>query len=211
MIIKSKLFYIMDTMCGWCYGFTEVINKTYEAFKSEFDFNLVPGGLWIGVEVKTVDESLARSIRSYNENISELTGARFGEAFDKNILQNNGFILDSMPGAKAIVTFNILKKDYALLYLKKIQEAFFFNGLNTNDWNLYADLAVGFGLSKNLFKEKYDSKETMKLTVENFTFSQKLGVSGFPSIVVKKNNDTFFVSQGIVSFENLQNNLAEFI
>ena len=206
-----KVFYIMDTMCGWCYGFSRTINRIYEVFKNDFDFILNPGGMWVGEDIKTVDKEFSIEILSYNEEISELSGAEFGAAFEKNILRNYGMVLDSMPGAKAVVLIQILKNEIKFEYLKKIQDAFFMNGKNPNDWNLYAEIGQGFGLSKEEFRERFNSEEILKKTIEGFVFSRKLGVTGFPSLAVEKDGRTFLVSQGLVSFDDLENILGEFI
>lgn len=122
--MKTKIYYVMDTMCGWCYGFSDVITKIQEKYKEIYDFNILPGGMWINDNVKIMNASLADYIKSHNRQIEQLTGKKFGEGFNKNILQNTDMILDSFSGAKAVVLIQRLKKDAAFKFLKKIQEAF---------------------------------------------------------------------------------------
>nr|WP_268038452.1 hypothetical protein [Clostridium estertheticum] len=42
----------MDTMCGWCYSFSDVVTKIYEEFKDQVDFTIVPAGMWLNEDVK---------------------------------------------------------------------------------------------------------------------------------------------------------------
>ncbi|MBZ9686939.1 hypothetical protein G9F72_011440 [Clostridium estertheticum] len=46
--MKNKIYYVMDTMCGWCYGFSDVITKIHEKHKDKYDFEIIPGGMWMG-------------------------------------------------------------------------------------------------------------------------------------------------------------------
>ena len=50
--MKTKIYYVMDTMCGWCYGFSDVITKIQEKYKEVYDFSILPGGMWVGDKVK---------------------------------------------------------------------------------------------------------------------------------------------------------------
>lgn len=36
--MKPQIYYVMDTMCGWCYGFSDVISQVYEKYKSDFRY-----------------------------------------------------------------------------------------------------------------------------------------------------------------------------
>ncbi|SFB25978.1 hypothetical protein [Clostridium frigidicarnis] len=96
--MKNKIYYIMDPMCGWCYGFSDVITKINDRYKEDFEFTILPGGMWRDENVKKMNSELASYIKSHNKQIESLTNKHFGEGFEKNILENEEAILDSMPG-----------------------------------------------------------------------------------------------------------------
>lgn len=39
--MKTKIYYVMDTMCGWCYGFSDVITEIQEKYKSVYDLDRI--------------------------------------------------------------------------------------------------------------------------------------------------------------------------
>ena len=123
--MKTKIYYVMDTMCGWCYGFSDVINQVHEKYKNNIDFTILPAGMWIGEDVKTMNSSLSHFIKTHNITVTKLTGKKFGDEFEKNILQNSEAVLDSLPGAKAVVIMQKLNKEKTFEYLKEIQNSFF--------------------------------------------------------------------------------------
>ncbi|MGV8981801.1 DsbA family protein [Clostridium sp.] len=207
--MKNKIYYVMDTMCGWCYGFSDVITKIHEKYKDKYDFEIIPGGMWIGDEIKRMDAHLGEYIKTNNVKIEELTNVHFGEAFNKNILGSSNSILDSLPGAKAVVLFQKLNKDMSFNFLKKIQDAFFVNGEDMNNHNVYTKLAESFGISKEDFEERFLSKELTEETFEYFSKGEDLGAQSFPTVILEKGNKRTIIAQGYSNFEDLDKILSK--
>ena len=201
--MKNKIYYVMDTMCGWCYGFSDVITKIHEKHKDKYDFEIIPGGMWVGAEVKKMNIHLGEYIKTNNVRIETLTSVYFGEAFNKNVLDNGHRVLDSFPGSKAVVLLQKSNRDMAFNFLKKIQEAFFVNGEDMNDITVYTKIAESFGISKEDFEKRFLSQELSEETFEYFKKGQKLGVQSFPTIILEKGNKRTIISQGYSNFEEL--------
>ncbi|WP_042273497.1 DsbA family protein [Faecalimicrobium dakarense] len=206
--MKTKLYYIMDTMCGWCYGFSDVINKIQEKYKDDYDFSILPGGMWVGENVKIINDSLGEYIKGHNVKIEELTGKKFGEGFNKNILGNNNVVLDSLPGAKAVILIQRLKKDIIFDFLKKIQEAFFIEGKDPNNLEIYTEIAESFGISKELFNKEFLSQDLTKETSEFFNMVALMGALSFPTVILVDGDKGRVISQGYSSFEELDKILS---
>lgn len=209
--MKTKIYYVMDTMCGWCYGFSDVINQVHEKYKSDLDFTILPAGMWIGENVKTMNSSLSHFMRTHNVKITKLTGKKFGDEFEKNILQNNEFVLDSLPGAKAVVIMQTVKKEKTFEYLKEIQNAFYIHGKDTNDWQLYANIAYDFGVSKEIFRKEYFSDQHSKTMSDCFALAEQLGVSTYPSVVAVIEGKAKLISRGHMQLSELEVILDKYI
>lgn len=201
--MKNKIYYVMDTMCGWCYGFSDVITKIHEKHKDKYDFEIIPGGMWIGDEVKKMDTRLGEYIKTNNIRVEALTNVYFGEAFNKNVLESSRIVLDSLPGAKALVLFQKSNKDMSFNFLKKIQEAFFVNGKDMNDISVYTKIAESFGISKEDFEKRFLSQELQEETFEYFKKGEELGARSFPTIILEKENKRTIIAQGYSNFKDL--------
>ena len=201
--MKNKIYYVMDTMCGWCYGFSDVITKIHEKHKDKYDFEIIPGGMWVGDDVKKMDSHLGEYIKTNNVRIEDLTNIHFGEAFNKNILEGSDRVLDSVPGAKAVVLFQKSNRDMSFNFLKKIQEAFFVNGEDMNDLAVYTKIAESFGISKEDFEKKFLSQELQEEVFEYFNKGLKLGARSFPTIILEKENKRTIIAQGYNTFDEL--------
>lgn len=201
----------MDTMCGWCYGFSDVINTIHERYKTHLDFMILPAGMWTGDNVKVMDPKLRDFIEYHNPAVTNLTGKVFGDEYKKNILQNNGFALDSLPGAKALTVMQALKKEKTFEYLKEIQSAFYVHGKDTNDWRLYARIAESFGISEDVFKNEYFSDMQEKAVNDCFTFVQQLGVASYPSVVAVVEGKSEIIAQGYLELDELDTMIRSYI
>lgn len=198
----------MDTMCGWCYGFSDVITKIQEKYKDTYDFNILPGGMWIDENVKIMNDSLGNYIKVHNRRIEQLTGKKFGEEFNKNVLENTDIILDSFPGAKAVVLIQRLKKDVAFSFLKKIQEALFVEGKDTNSLETYAEIAESFDIDTEKFKREFLSENLIQETFKCFNLTASMGVQSFPTVIAVNEDKGEIISQGYIKFEELDKILS---
>ncbi|MBU3136332.1 DsbA family protein [Clostridium gasigenes] len=206
--MKTKIYYVMDTMCGWCYGFSDVITKVEEKYKDIYDFSILPGGMWVGDNSKTIDVSLGDYIKSHNIKIEQLTGKKFGDGYNKNILANTSIVLDSFPGAKALVLIQRLKKDVSFRFLKKLQEAFFIEGKDTNNLETYIEIAKSFDISKEEFEKEFLSEELTQETLKYFDMVVDLGALSFPTVILVNGDKKQIISQGYSKFEDIDKILA---
>jgi putative protein-disulfide isomerase len=206
--MKTKIYYVMDTMCGWCYGFSDVITKIHEKYKDVYDFTVLPGGMLVGDNVKIIDDSFANFIKSSNIKVEKLTGKRFGEEYYKNIIENTDVVLDSLPGAKAIVLIQRLKKDETFNFLKKVQESFFIEGKDANKLETYLEIAESFGISKEEFKKEFLSEDLAQETFEYFDRADSMGVESFPTVIIAEGDKVKIIAQGYSTFEELDKILS---
>jgi putative protein-disulfide isomerase len=58
-----KLIYIMDPLCGWCYGNSDNVLELFEKYKNEIKFEILPGGMWVG-------ENITRTIATNGQFLS---------------------------------------------------------------------------------------------------------------------------------------------
>ena len=69
---------------------------------------------------------------------------------------------------------------------------------------LTALLAAGFGLDKSRFSLQFKSDEMRQKTMMDFQFARRLGVNGFPTVVVNDKNGYAYLTVGYQEYENLE-------
>lgn len=195
----------MDVLCGWCYGISDEINGLYEEYKDKIEFEIIPGGMWTGNYTQKMNKNLAAYIIEHNGHIEKISGKRFGVGF--NSLLQTEIVLDSMPGSKALTLAKTLDKNKVFSYLKEIQNAFFVEGRDIRDKNLYVELAEKVGYDKDLFNSKWDTVELEKETQNAFAKVRELGVRSFPTVILDIDGNLSLLNQGYATKENMKKSL----
>lgn len=205
MIMKDRIYYVMDPMCGWCYGFSEVIQKLYKNYKEKYDFELVPGGMWTEGSIKVLDQELGQYIKSHNSRIEAMTGAKFGKGFNQLLDSKEEHILDSFPGSHAVTIVNEMDKDKSFAYMAEVQKSFFQEGLDVRNPELYFQIAQNLGLDIEQFKAHWQESQMVEKTKSQFSKARKLSSTGYPSLILEKNKQLKQIAAGYTAYSNIAN------
>ena len=98
--MKSKLVYIIDPYCIWCYGNELIINHVYETYHHRLDFKILPVGMWSENNRRNATPELARMLKYQARKVSDITEVVFGNNFF-NLINDTSRIFDSEIPAMA--------------------------------------------------------------------------------------------------------------
>src|SRR5690242_16380389 len=104
--MKPKIIYVYDALCGWCFGFSPVIRAVQDAYRDEFDFEIISGGMMIGDRAGRISD-VAPYIRNTYKTVEETTGIVFGLGFIRN-LEEGYMIFNSERPAIGLSVFKRL-------------------------------------------------------------------------------------------------------
>ena len=113
--MTARLLYVMDPMCSWCWGFSPIAEALVEqAQAAGVELHLVVGGLRTG-SGSALEPATRRYILEHWQAVTEATGQPF--TFEGALPE--GFVYDTEPACRAIVTARSLAPDCAwkLLWL----------------------------------------------------------------------------------------------
>lgn len=198
----KEILFVADPMCSWCWGFSPVITAIDEATRDRATITLVVGGLRPGT-TETMDDGMKATIRHHWEEV----GRASGQPFSFEFFGRDDFVYDTEPACRAAVTVRQLAPEATLPYFAALHRAFYVDGEDTTDPATLGRLAEGFGVDVDAFAKAFASKDMAQATVEDFQFSRRLGVSGFPTVVVNDHQGYALLTAGFRSFEALQPNL----
>lgn len=204
------LIYIFDPMCGWCYGFSDVIQKIHVQYKNRLSFEILSGGMILDDQRAPIGR-IATYIRSANKIVEEISGVKFGEQFINNILEPGTEILDSLTPSLAITAFKLFNPALVFDFAHALQKAFFYDGKSLNEVDTYVQLANKFQLDSTLFLNLMRSEEVMQNTKGEFGLVYKWGINGFPTLVMKKENKAYLLSRGYSNYESVKQLIDEMI
>jgi putative protein-disulfide isomerase len=174
----KNLIYFADPMCSWCYGFSPVIGALSRQFGERLPIRLVMGGLRAG-NTQAMREKDKEYIRGAWANVGEASGQPFDEAF----FEREGFVYDTEPACRAVVTMRRLERPKALPYLARISRAFYAQNQDVTQPEVLAALAAEFGFEPDIFHLDLVSPESRNETMRDFLVCQQSGVQGYPLLV----------------------------
>lgn len=192
------LWYFADPMCSWCWGFSPVITRIKDVFDEQIRISLNLGGLRPGT-VEAISSELRNEILHHWHEVQRLTGQPF--LFDGAMPQ--GFVYDTEPACRAVLTFSKLQPSHSLKYFSAIQSAFYTQGLDVTRKDILTKLTSHFSVEPKEFQKLFASDELHALTQEHFKRSRQAGVQGFPSLIWQQGKNIDTLSRGYLPWEEI--------
>jgi len=202
---KRTLYFVLDPMCSWCWGFAPVVDALRERFSDTYAISLVMGGLRKKGEMRW-DEAAKDHLRRHWRAVA----AKTGQPFDETLLTKEQFEYDTTPACKAVVTVReLLGEEAAFVYLHAIEHAFYAQGIDiTNPRLLQGYYEQLFGNSGK-FAFFFLSERAEILTEHDFAKARSMGANSFPSVVLVDEAGHMVCQKGYRSFEEMSTILGE--
>lgn len=195
----KRLWYFADPMCSWCWGFAPVISAIEERYRGRFAFELVMGGLRPGTREPATPRFRDEILHHWRE-VHRLSGQPF--AFDGAM--PDGFVYDTEPSCRAVVTMTALRPGAAFAYFKSIQAAFYADGRDVTRSDTLAVLAQSFGVAADAFTTAFDAPEAKQQTAMQFYQTAQAGVRGFPTVALQDDRGATLLTSGYRPLVDLQ-------
>jgi putative protein-disulfide isomerase len=203
-----NLLYIADPMCSWCYGFAKTIDALLAepAEAAPLQLALMMGGLR-PYTTEPITPERADEILGHWAHVHEASGQPFAAAPD-TALHEPGFIYDTEPASRAVVTVRTLWPQHGWKYLHAVQKAFYAEGRNVTKPEVLADVAEAQGLPRPAFAKAYASEEMRAAVRADFDQAQAWGIRGFPALILDQGERLQLVCQGYLPLAALRERLA---
>jgi putative protein-disulfide isomerase len=203
-----NLIYIADPMCSWCYGFA----KTIDALLAEpgdtapLQLALMMGGLR-PFTTEPITPERADEIFGHWAHVADASGQPFAQA-PHTALHEPGFVYDTEPASRAVITVRTLWPQHGWKYLHAVQKAFYAEGRNVTRPEVLADVAEQLGLPRADFARTFAAEPTRDATRADFAQAQAWGIRGFPALVLDQGERLQLVCQGYLALAPLRERLA---
>ncbi len=178
---RAKLTYAFDAYCGWCYGFGPVIREFAAANAERIELRVLSGGLFTGPRAQPV--SAYPYIPEADARIAELTGAVFGDGYAEAFARGTA-VLDSADAATALAALRQQAPERALEIAGALQAAWYRDGRPLSEPETVAGVATGLGLDAGAASAAYADPATRRAVEEEFRQVRRLGVEGFPTLLL---------------------------
>ncbi|MDP2521529.1 DsbA family protein [Neptunomonas phycophila] len=199
------LFYIMDPMCSWCYGFHPSINAIREKWP-QLDIQYITGGL-----APDSDEPMPIEMQNHLRSVWQQIEARTGVSFNTEFWDTCAPRRSTYPACRAVNIAAQLLDNGAALMTQAIQQAYYQDAKNPSDNSTLIALAVSIGVNKEDFSAALTSQEAQRTLEENIEFAHALGAQGFPALRYEDKGQYYRVSDGYAAPETIIKRLENLI
>ncbi|WBO69085.1 DsbA family protein [Streptomyces camelliae] len=199
-----KLVYVFDAYCGWSHGFSDTLREVVSRHP-ELPVEVVSGGLFTGPRRVPIREF--GYVQGANGTIAELTGAEFGDAYER-LIADGSFVMDSEAAARGVAALRQAAPARAAELTAALQQAFYADGLSLSDPATYRKVAEETGLDADAVAAAFDGAEAQDAAEADFRRSAELGVTGFPILLAVDSDGVTALARGRATADEVDQRLA---
>jgi len=186
----TKLIYIGDPMCSWCYGIAPEITKVKDNYKDQLSYELIMGGL------RPYNTQMMVELKDFLAHHWEEVNERSGQEFSYDILNSNDITYDTEPPSRATVVVRKIAPEKEITFFKQVQIVFYLENKNMHLTESYQSILNDLDIDYDLFTKLFESAEMKNEVKLDFEKSQKMGIRSFPTLVLKHKDDLHLISNG---------------
>jgi putative protein-disulfide isomerase len=200
-----ELIYVGDPMCSWCWGFAPVLEQLDRRF--DMPLRVVAGGLRPGPAAAEMDDAMHQMLLHHWTQVEAATG----QPFDQKALNREGWRYDTMIPDTAVVTMRHIDETKTLPFFTTLQRAFYADGIDITDRAVYSAMVQRFDVDPVEFVARLGSERMHNATIADFSAAQRLGVTGFPTLLLRDGGQTYIVTRGYAPFDPIHEGLSAFL
>ncbi len=210
---KLSLIYCYDAYCGWCYGFSPVINKIADDYNDKLEIEVFSGGMMTGEQVLPI-EKIGPFIQQEYKKVEELAGVKYGEDYlwHINNPDKSDWVMNSEKPAIALCIIKEYYPERQLEFATDLQYALNFEGRDLDDDEAYRHLLDKYNLQPDAFYSNLNTDEYKEMAYYEFALMKQLQVNGFPTVFIQTGETKFvMVARGYTDYEVLKERIENVI
>ena len=149
-----ELLYVGDPMCSWCWGISPQLDRLLEELPG-MSFRILAGGLRAGPAAQQLSDEFVEFLAVEWSQVN----AHTRQPFDFGILQREDWVYDTEPACRAVTVMGEIDESLAWPLFKRIQHAFYAEGVVVTDPEVYPGLVSDVGGDPDKFMAMFRSQE----------------------------------------------------
>ncbi|MDE0713537.1 MAG: DsbA family protein [Gammaproteobacteria bacterium] len=184
MTEKATLYYAHDPMCSWCWAFAPAWEALRESFGPDCPDRLQIRKLLGGLAPDS-DEPMPEPMQHYLQQTWSAIRLRVpGTRFNFDFWTRCRARRSTWPACRAVIAARGQGGACDDAMVRAVQRAYYLDARNPSDRDTLVALAGEIGLDAGRFETDLDSAETRAAHDAEMGLVQRLGVRGFPSLVL---------------------------
>lgn len=200
-----RIIYCYDAYCGWCYGFSPVMTKIDQHYRS-IAVEVLSGGMILPEKPRHIGVMANYILQAY-KTVEDYTGIKFGRDYLWHI--NNPDQSDWFPHSeKPAIALCVFKDCYPKLsvqFAAELQYALHYEGRDLCDDEAYRHLLEKYKIPAEEFYKRLHSEEYKEKAYYEFALCKQLKVTGFPAVFLQVADTRLYaVANGYTDYDTLK-------
>lgn len=179
--MNSRLYYVHDPMCSWCWAFRSVAARIFEALPKSLPLVRLLGGL-----APDSDEPMPRQLQDYLQATwrtieQRVPGTRFNFDFWTRCQPRRS----TYPACRAVIAARQQHAESEPAMILAIQQAYYLRAMNPSDDDTLISLAGEIGLDGVRFATDLNAPATRQQLEQEILLGRSIGAEGFPALILE--------------------------
>ena len=194
-----NLIYAHDPMCSWCWGFARAYDELIDRLPQGVEVVRILGGL-----APDSDDPMPEEMKDYLSQTWATIQARIpGTEFNFDYWTQCQPRRSTYPACRGVISARQQGAEWDVIMSRAIQHAYYLHARNPSDNSTLIDVADEIGLDRQKFEQDLVSAETQQTLMDELAFSRKMGIQGFPSLVLVSNDQGYGIPVDHNSVDNM--------
>lgn len=203
-MFQSKLIYIHDPMCSWCWGYAPTWLKLKEQLEHKIIVEYKVGGLAADSQ-QPMPKAMKEMLEDTWHKIQKQLGTQFNYDFWRNCEPRRS----TYPACRAALIARKTNKEAQMI--EAIQHAYYLNAQNPSDEATLVALAKSIGLDEEGFTNELISSSLNNELGDELAFVNALPINGFPSLVLIHNNSYYPIGVNYTDWQSSYSQILNII
>ena len=174
----TRLIYVHDPMCSWCWGFRPVFDQLCRELEGRLPITRLLGGL-ARDSADPMPIEMQRHLQDTWRRIQQrIPGTRFNFDFWRICAPRRS----TWPACRAVLAARRLDPAQETAMIAAIQRAYYLTARNPSDDGTLIALAGELGLDDVAFTTQLNAPHTHEQLAEEIAHARRIGANSFPSL-----------------------------
>ncbi len=196
---ETKLIYVHDPMCSWCWGYRPTWLKLKDALQHKIAIEYRVGGL-----APDSQAPMPQAMQQMLEKTWHTIAAQLGTQFNFDFWRDCAPRRSTYPACRAALIARKYNKEPQMILA--IQQAYYLEAQNPSNSSTLIALAEQIGLDKTHFSRALHATDVNNELIDELNYVRSLPIQGFPSLVLIHQQHASPIA---INYHNCQPTLAQ--
>ena len=197
--MTATLYYVHDPMCSWCWAFKKIYEDIITGLPDEVNVKRLLGGLAPDTE-EYMSEEMQDYVKNHWQIIQDkVPGIKFNFDFWDKCKPRRA----TYSACRAVIAARKQGSKYDEKMTLAIQQGYYLQARNPSDHETLIAFASEMNLDRELFTSDLISSETEEVLKQEIHFSQHLGVTGLPHLLLEIDGNNIRIPTSYTNSEEM--------